>query len=220
MPVLIGALTDTPAPGDPIVSPWYQEIATYARHIFTTKAALDAAWADAPNGAHAYTTTDNVEWVRVGGSWVPQPAWTAYPCTWTAGGAATGIGNGTLTARSARVGNVCHVRIALVFGATTNGGSGPFTFSLPYVSGGAGEQELTVKATVSSGAVYAGVAPIGAGQGFCTPHAPADNTVSNLFAVQNAAVGGQPGTGVPLVGGAYTFVGGSTLQIQGAYEVA
>ena len=88
MTKVIGALTTTPDVGDPIVSPWYQQIATYARHIFTTKAALDSGWSNAPNGACAFTTSEGVAWDRIGGVWVDarksQPfiqSGAAYPAT-------------------------------------------------------------------------------------------------------------------------------------------
>lgn len=73
----IGKLTTTPAPGDPIVSPWYQQIATYARHIFATKVELDAQWSDAPDGAHAWVTGENLEYERIAGSWQSKASWAA-----------------------------------------------------------------------------------------------------------------------------------------------
>ena len=66
----IGQLTDTPDTGDPILSPWYQEAATYMRHIYPTKAALDT-WTDAPNGAEAWVTDKGRQYTRFPGLWYP-----------------------------------------------------------------------------------------------------------------------------------------------------
>lgn len=73
MTKIIGKLTDTPDVGDPIISPWYQKIATFARHICTTATDLNNSWGDAPNGAQAWTTTEKRAWNRVAGVWVGKP---------------------------------------------------------------------------------------------------------------------------------------------------
>jgi hypothetical protein len=41
----------------------------YAPRMFTNKAALDSQWSTAPNGAQAYTTSENSGWIRVSGAW-------------------------------------------------------------------------------------------------------------------------------------------------------
>lgn len=46
MTVQIGSQSDVPAPGDPIVSPWYQDTSRKLVHQFASKSALDA-WAAA-----------------------------------------------------------------------------------------------------------------------------------------------------------------------------
>lgn len=79
MTVTIGAITDTPAAGDPIRSPWAQDVTEGIRHVFATKAALDAAtagWVGLADGAHAYTQDTDQVWDRVGGAWVG--GWVTY----------------------------------------------------------------------------------------------------------------------------------------------
>lgn len=53
--------------------------------------------------------------------------WTAYTPTWTTGT----IGNGTLSGRYIIAGDVCHLRVNLVWGSTTSSASPNWIFSLP-----------------------------------------------------------------------------------------
>jgi hypothetical protein len=64
------ALTGTVAPGGTILTAWGNEVRDRTVQIFSTKAELDT-WTTAPDGAHAVTTTEKVEWVRSGGAWTP-----------------------------------------------------------------------------------------------------------------------------------------------------
>lgn len=70
-PVIVGELTDVPAPGSPIASQWAQEVSNRVVQRFASKAALDT-WA-AANGAVAWTTDTNLMWHRIGGAWTVQP---------------------------------------------------------------------------------------------------------------------------------------------------
>lgn len=67
----IGALTNVPEPGADIRSPWAQQLSAMGRHIFATKAALDAQWAAAPVGAMAYTTDTGTPWSKRAAGWQP-----------------------------------------------------------------------------------------------------------------------------------------------------
>ena len=69
MVTVVGSMDNVPAPGDPIRSPWAIEISGLARSIFPDKATLDAQWATAPNGSHAFTIADGKAWDRVAGVW-------------------------------------------------------------------------------------------------------------------------------------------------------
>ena len=92
MPVQIGSQSDVPDSGDPILSPWYQSTSTMLRHIFASKAALDAQWATAPNGAHAWCIAENAMYNRVAGTWIrngPDHYYAAAPSNVAIGQGAT-----------------------------------------------------------------------------------------------------------------------------------
>lgn len=69
--------------------------------------------------------------------------WASYTPTWTSTGTAPAIGNGTLTGRYCKAGNLCHFSIYLLAGSTTTFGTGYYRWSLPatvansYALGGA-----------------------------------------------------------------------------------
>jgi hypothetical protein len=67
-----------------------------------------------------------------------QGASTTYTTTWTASTTNPTIGNGTLTARYVRAGNLCLVSISLNFGSTSTAGSGTYFFSLPFTAKSSG----------------------------------------------------------------------------------
>lgn len=58
-------------------------------------------------------------------------AWASYPTTWAASGSPPSIGNGTLTSRYLKVGNVCWIYISLLSGSSTNYGVGNWSFTMP-----------------------------------------------------------------------------------------
>ena len=62
---------------------------------------------------------------EVGGAWV------AYTPTWTATTTNPTIGNGTLSGYYTKIGKTVHFRIIIVFGTTTNAGSGIYFFGIP-----------------------------------------------------------------------------------------
>lgn len=57
--------------------------------------------------------------------------WSAYTTTWSTSGTQPAIGNGTLAAAFARVGNTIHFQIALTAGSTTTFGTNPWLFTMP-----------------------------------------------------------------------------------------
>jgi len=57
--------------------------------------------------------------------------WTTYTPIWYTTGTAASIGNGTFTGRYAYIGATVIGEIRLVFGSTTNRGTGTYRFSLP-----------------------------------------------------------------------------------------
>lgn len=57
--------------------------------------------------------------------------WTTYTPTWTSGGAAPVLNNGTLTGSYVVVGKLVHVRVFWQAGSSTTFGTGTYAFSLP-----------------------------------------------------------------------------------------
>lgn len=58
-------------------------------------------------------------------------AWSVYTPVWYTTGAAASIGNGSITGRYAYIGATIIGEVRLIFGSTTNRGSGTYRFSLP-----------------------------------------------------------------------------------------
>lgn len=67
-PVTIGELTDVPAPGSPIVSPWAQQISARIVHRFATLAARNAATGYQVRGA--VCMVDDCLFVHTGAEWI------------------------------------------------------------------------------------------------------------------------------------------------------
>ena len=59
-----------PTSGQPITSTWGNAIENACRPIFATKAALDAGWTDAPDGAEAFVLANRKTYNRRGASWL------------------------------------------------------------------------------------------------------------------------------------------------------
>lgn len=57
--------------------------------------------------------------------------WTAYTPAWYSTGTQPSIGNGTISGRFALVGKIAFVEMAILFGSTTNFGTGSYRFGLP-----------------------------------------------------------------------------------------
>jgi hypothetical protein len=57
--------------------------------------------------------------------------WTSYAPTWTATGGTPTLGNGTLSGRYRKAGNLCHLTITLTIGSTTGLVGSNWLFSVP-----------------------------------------------------------------------------------------
>jgi hypothetical protein len=69
MPITIGSLSNVPAPGDPIRSPWAQDVTNLAVHHFASVAALKAAWPVPPDGAVAWIVDESAFCIGKAGTW-------------------------------------------------------------------------------------------------------------------------------------------------------
>lgn len=178
-----------------------------------------AAWAPA-DGARAFRHDTQEEFVRESGAWVG--GWVAYEPTWTAATSNPSIGDGSITARYRRIARkLIALRIEIEFGSTTSGGAGAWQIGLPFPAHAVGKQVLTCEVFLA-GPVweFAGVGVVAAGGSTISPRVPEGVSSSVLKPVQNANAGGGNGTGIPLVGGAYSYTDGSTVVIEGIVEIA
>lgn len=160
--------------------------------------------------------TDIINQISAMGTWID------YSCSWAANGTLQpALGNGTLVSRYTRLGKVCVLRIGLTWGASTTGGKGYWTFTVPFAANSLTEQYIPCKAATSNAVSWVGLTYLPPGQSYCIPSLPASQSLSYVKAVQNADNTGNPGTGVPLLPGSYPFDQvGTNLIVQGAYEIA
>lgn len=75
-------------------------------------------------------------------------AWTAYTPAWS--GTGTSLGNGTIQGRYMLIGKTCTVNVEMVFGTTSNVGTGVYAWSLPFTAAS--------PASSSANYVYSGAA--------------------------------------------------------------
>jgi hypothetical protein len=163
-------------------------------------------------------TTDGITYEVYDGEWEPiESPWIDYTPTWVGT-----IGNGTLIAKYCHAGyKKVKVRITLVWGSTTSGGAGNWSFGLPagITASEDGEQIMVCKAFTTSSLNWSGTAIISAGGTAVTPFLPVNAESGNVAEVRNADGTGTIGTGRPLISGQYTFsVAGHNLVIYGEIE--
>lgn len=58
--------------------------------------------------------------------------WLSYTPTWTSDGTQPSLGNGTLSGRYTRIGNLVIAKVSLTTGSTTTYGTGVYSFSYPF----------------------------------------------------------------------------------------
>jgi hypothetical protein len=73
-----------------------------------------------------------------GAAWTAQGDWTTYTVAWTSTGTAPVAGNGTFAGRWTRIGRTIHVEQYILFGSTSNAGTGEWRFSLPVAAAALG----------------------------------------------------------------------------------
>jgi hypothetical protein len=126
------------------------------------------------------------------------PTWTSYSPAWNGSVSNPSIGNGSLQGWYTKVGKLVHVRISLVIGSTSTGGSGRWTFTLPFAA--AAQQCLAAVAEDTSASTRYG------GAAWVTPGA-------GVFAVALGSGNGGVTSAVP-----FTWASGDQLYISGSYE--
>ena len=138
-------------------------------------------------------------------------AWTTYTPTWTSAGTAPAIGNGTLTGRYVKIGNIVHVRFTMIAGGTTTFGStNNWTFALP-VAATTSAPTFFGAGLVKTGTVNKVVSVVGAVVGASTMSLD----VASGFADGTAAADGFIDNATPA---AYTT--SASIVFSGTYEAA
>ena len=82
-------------------------------------------------------------------------AWVNYTPVWSATTSPPSVGNGSLVGRWTKIGSTVHVRINLIFGSTTNIGSGVYDFSLPETAAAAAGGVASAGGPIWVGSAYA-----------------------------------------------------------------
>jgi hypothetical protein len=150
--------------------------------------------------------------------------WTSYTPTWASVSGGASVGNGALVGNYALFGATCFLNISLVFGSTTSGGNGGWSFTLPPgVTGIAIAQNLVCECqTTGSGSiVWAGFANIATGsQSTIAPFISQSINTVTMGQVQNTDSSGNTGHGIPNTGNNYPFGNGANLLITGVFQTA
>lgn len=152
--------------------------------------------------------------------------WTDYTVAadggplWRCSSGAPLVGNGQMLGRHVKRGRMVTVRLFLSMGSTSSGGTGDWTFGLPFTAAAAlGEQVLPVKLNCQSGD-FTGVGLIAAGTSYISVRAPQSGTNNVMLPVRNSTPTATPGTGIPVFAGDYSFKAGNNMVITGTYESA
>lgn len=164
-------------------------------------------------------TTGGGVWCKgvIGGS----AGWIDYTPRWASTITQPTLGNGTLRGAFMRIGPYCWVRIELIFGTTTNGGTGDYTFSLPFENPTPFEQEIEHAKVFSAfdTASYVGWALVASRSDLARPYMPNSQTDNRTFPMRNADASTAVNTGIPHIAGHYPLENTGKLVIKGSYRV-
>lgn len=145
-----------------------------------------------------------------------------YTPTW--GGSLAAPASPSAIAGRYRVQNgMCDLWIGMTFGASTSGGSGPLTLTVPIAArASVAEQWLPCKIFVPgvNGGNFFGAAYVVNGGSLIYPHFPksaTDNRVQNWAG--EATIGSGTGTGTPAISGSYTVLNGGNFYLTGRYII-
>jgi hypothetical protein len=158
------------------------------------------------------------KWVTIGAPGSTTP----YSVTWTASGGTPTVGNGSLAGDFVRLaGLLVFFRIFLSAGSTTNGASGPMTFSLP-VAAAAFEQAVVCKLFTPGAGNFSGFSAVGTAG--TIPYFDKAYNDTRKEPIQNLAAGSADiNTARPqmnLIGGDYPIKNGANVLIEGTYIAA
>lgn len=126
--------------------------------------------------------------------------WVSFTPTWTGSGSNPSIGNGTLTGKYVRAGQLVIFDITLVIGSTTTLGTGDYSWALPVTAAAGGSHVIPVS-TLDSGNAYI----------------PSEGRISTTTTLQVLQVpnGTLFGASSPMV-----WANGDTMRVTGIYIAA
>jgi hypothetical protein len=133
--ITIPALTDQPSIAT--VAAALQAILAKTTLTFASASARNATLTSPVEGMSAWLQDTNTLTRYDGSTWqtvLQGGTWTSYTPSWTASTTNPVLGNGTLTGRYSRVGNMVDFAIKMTAGSTTTFGSGPWSLSLPFTA--------------------------------------------------------------------------------------
>jgi hypothetical protein len=158
-----------------------------------------------PEGMHIYETDTDKKLTYNGSSWVEMGrvgAWTAFTPSWTGATTNPTLGNGTMSCAYMIMGRTAFVRIKIVWGSTTNSGSGLYGLSLPAAATPVDTQALAGFISNQAGSARHTIA------GFLTPG-------SGVFRITLDNGSSGVSSSAPFAWGT-----GDQLVLTGAYEIS
>ena len=197
--------------------PFYAANTTARTALYTAHGAssTNPLWVDM--AGTLYRTVDGTTWVSYGDTIH------TYTPSWASSGTTPSVGNGTLVGQwKWSDPNIIWLRINLIFGSTSSGGNGNWTFSLPsgITAASTNEQVIHCKAYTTGSRNWAGVGLIGGGGTTISPMLPQGLTSGDIANVRNADGTNAIGTGIPQISGQYTFTNGCNLLVEGFIQTA
>jgi len=134
-------------------------------------------------------------------------SWTSYTPTWTSDATQPTLGDGTLTGAYKVIGKTCFVRVRLVYGTTTNSGTGAFYFNLPFSASVSSGIQFPCS-ILNDGAAWYQATVTGQYGGF-----------TNKTAIIGQSSGANSSEGIT---GTFPFTFGNldSIQFNGSYEIA
>lgn len=209
--------------GSNVLTNTYQMTAARRGVVPVRNSADLAAWAP-EDGARTFRIDNGFTYERVGGVWeAADSPWVDYSPTWAAADGAVSLGNGSLIGRYRYIARrTVAIRIQLTFGTTTNGGEGNYSFTLPagMTAHGTGEQVGAAKAWTAGSNHWAGICLVSPSATTLVPWFSLTGGDARINPARNALDGGASGTGIPQIGGSYTYSSGHNIVVEIIVELA
>jgi hypothetical protein len=124
--------------GAATVSSTVRQVTVAPGGVLPVSSTADLAIAGSYVGQLRFNVSRMVEEFWTGSAWTAAGDWSTYTPAWTSTGTAPTAGNGTFAGRWTRIGKSIHLQAYILFGSTSNAGSGEWRFSLPVAAASIG----------------------------------------------------------------------------------